>query len=514
MAKLWRSTFVFSAMTMLSRVMGLIRDIVMMNVFGASALMDAFLVAFKIPSYFRRLFAEGAFSQAFVPVLTEYKTKRKLAEVQFLISCASGSLLVVLTILTAIVMTASPAVIMLFASGFEGEKFTTAVELLRITFPYLLFISMTAFAGSVLNSYNHFATPAFAPVLLNISFIVAALFVAPMLDESIKALGWAVFVAGILQFAIQIPALWHRKLLVPPRIGFKHEGVRRIMKLMLPALFGVSVTQLNLLLNTVFASYMQDGSVAWLYTAERMSELPLGIIGVAIGTVILPSLSAQQANQDEAAFKRTLDWAAKVIILIGVPASVALFMLSDTIMQAIFMQGKFTLRDAQMSGYALKALAGGVLAFMLIKIFAPGFFAKQDTKTPVKVGIIAVITNIVLSIVFIALFKYVLDIEALHAALALASSSAALVNAGLLYYFLQKDDHFKFGAHWRKLFAQYGVANLAMIAVLAVVIPLFPSDSAQVIRVMYLIGFCLLGAAAYGITLLLTGFRPHQLKPS
>lgn len=499
---------------MLSRILGLVRDVVLMNIFGAGALMDAFLVAFKIPNFLRRLFAEGAFSQAFVPVLSEYKTNKSLQEVQILISRASGSLLVILMTLTVAVIALSPLVVMLFAPGFEGDKFDLTVHLLRITFPYLLFISMTAFAGSILNSYQHFAMPAFAPVLLNICFIVAALLVAPHLEKPIMSLAWAVFVAGILQFMLQVPELWRRKLLVPPKVGFGHEGVQRILKLMLPALFGVSVTKINLLLNTIFASLMQTGSVSWLYAGERMSELPLGLIGVAIGTVILPSLSAQQAKNDTTAFKATLDWAAKVIVLVGVPASIALFMLSDIMIQALFMHGEFTARDAKMSALSLKALAGGVLAFMLIKIFAPGFFARQDTKTPVKIGIIAVVSNIVFSIVLILLFKHVLHIPQ-HAALALASTLAAFVNAGLLYFNLHKSNVFRFGKHWRKIILQYGMANIAMIiALFALQAYVLPNtlEISQFQRVLYLVGLCLVGAVCYGVALLLTGFRPSQLK--
>lgn len=513
MAKLWKSTFIFSSMTMLSRIMGMVRDVVLMNIFGAGALMDAFLVAFKIPNFLRRLFAEGAFSQAFVPVLSEYKTNKGLQEVQVLISHTSGSLLIILLILTCAVLTLSPVVVKIFAPGFDGNQFELTVELLRITFPYLLFISMTAFAGSILNSYQHFAMPALAPVFLNLSFIVAALVVAPHLPKPIMALGWAVFFAGIIQFALQLPELWKRKLLVPPKVDFKHEGVRRILKLMLPALFGVSVTQINLLLNTIFASLMQTGSVSWLYAGERMSELPMGLIGVAIGTVILPSLSAQTAAKDTIAFKNTLDWAAKVILLVGIPASTALFLLSDILIQTLFMHGEFDQLDAKMSALSLKALAGGVMAFMLIKIFAPGFFARQDTKTPVKIGIISVVSNIVFSIMFIYIFK-IIDIP-LHVALALSSTCAAFVNAGLLYYHLHKQNIFRFGKHWKKILSQYLFANTVMIAVLLGCTFFVFNNSLEVSqwqRIIYLGCLCVVGAVSYALALLATGFRPNQLR--
>ncbi|MGP5220884.1 murein biosynthesis integral membrane protein MurJ [Psychrobacter celer] len=511
-SRLFRSTMVVSSMTMLSRVLGLVRDVVLLGVFGAGGLMDAFLVAFKIPNFLRRLFAEGAFSQAFVPVLSEYKEKYSLQQVQILVSRTSGALLLVLSMLTVLVILIAPWVVTLFAPGFaeQPDKFAITAELLRLTFPYLLFISMTAFASGILQSYGRFAAPAFAPVLLNLCMIGGALIFAPMFDTPIMALGYAVAIAGLLQFLIQLPQLWQQKLLVAPKVDFKHEGVRRILKLMLPAIFGVSVTQINLLLNTVFASLMIGGSVSWLYAAERMSELPLGLIGVAIGTVILPSLSKSEAQKDDVSFKKTIDWAARLIILVGVPASAALFILADVLMQALFLRGEFTLRDSQMSALALRSMAGGILGFMLIKIFAPAFFARQDTKTPVKIGIISVFANMIFSMVFIGIF-YFLEMP-LHGGLALATTGAAFVNAGLLYYFLYQREIFRFGSHWKKLFAQFAIATSAMIAALYVMLPYFPTDEAQWQRIIALLVMCAVGAAVYGVVLLATGFRPRQLK--
>ncbi|MGP5647643.1 murein biosynthesis integral membrane protein MurJ [Psychrobacter celer] len=511
-SRLFRSTMVVSSMTMLSRILGLVRDVVLLGVFGAGGLMDAFLVAFKIPNFLRRLFAEGAFSQAFVPVLSEYKEKYSLQQVQILVSRTSGALLLVLSMLTVLVILIAPWVVTLFAPGFadQPDKFAITAELLRLTFPYLLFISMTAFASGILQSYGRFAAPAFAPVLLNLCMIGGALIFAPMFDTPIMALGYAVAIAGLLQFLIQLPQLWQQKLLVAPKVDFKHEGVRRILKLMLPAIFGVSVTQINLLLNTVFASLMIGGSVSWLYAAERMSELPLGLIGVAIGTVILPSLSKSEAQKDDVSFKKTIDWAARLIILVGVPASAALFILADVLMQALFLRGEFTLRDSQMSALALRSMAGGILGFMLIKIFAPAFFARQDTKTPVKIGIISVFANMIFSVVFIGIF-YFLEMP-LHGGLALATTGAAFVNAGLLYYFLYQREIFRFGSHWKKLFAQFAIATIAMVTALYVMLPYFPTDEAQWQRIIALLAMCAVGAAVYGAVLLATGFRPRQLK--
>ena len=510
---LWRSTFIVSAMTMLSRVLGLVRDIVLMNVFGAGKDFDTFVVAFRIPNFFRRLFAEGAFSQAFIPILTEYKTTKLHTEVQILISRVFGCLLLAMSTLTLIAMIAAPAILYLYAPGFHSDpvKFDLAVDMFRLTIPYLMFMSLTAFASSILNSYGSFASPAFSPVLLNLAMIAGAWLLTPYMAEPIMALGWAVVVAGILQLAIQIPELWKKKLLIPPKVDFKHEGVDRILKLMLPALFGVSVTQINLLLNTIWASFMQDGSVSWLYSAERMTELPLGLIGVAIGTVILPSLSMSKAEEDQAKFRRMLDWGARIIVLVGVPASIALFMLSTPIIQALFQHGAFDVRDTQMTAMALQCMSGGVLAFMLIKVFAPGFYAIQDTKTPVRVGLIAVATNAILNVIFIGIFKLI-DWQAEHMALAIASSGSALVNAGMLYFYLHKRDIFRFGAHWKKLFMQFAVANIVMIAALWYGLTWYDGNASQWLRVVEVVGLCILGVLAYTVGLLVTGFRPRQLK--
>lgn len=513
---LWRSTFIVSAMTMLSRILGLVRDMVLLNVFGAGGVMDAFLVAFKIPNFLRRLFAEGAFSQAFVPVLSEYKTTKTHAEVQILISRVSGSLMLILGLLTTFSVVAAPLVIYVFAPGFHGQeaKFNLAVDLLRLTFPYLFLISMTAFAGSVLNSYGSFATASFAPVLLNVTMIAAAWWLAPVMQEvfhsqPVMALGWGVMIAGFVQLAILIPEMWKKKLLIPPKVDFKHEGVVRILKLMLPALFGVSVVQINLLLDTILASFMIEGSVSWLYTAERLTELPLGLIGIAIATVILPSLSAIHAEKDHAKFKTMLDWATQVIVLVGVPASLAMIILAEPMVQALFQHGRFTYEDVGMTVWALRGLSGGILAFMLIKIFAPGFYARQDTKTPVKIGLIAVAANMVFNLILVGIFHYLK--WPLHAALSVASTCSAFLNAGLLYLALSRAGVYRLESHWKLIGLRYLCGNLLMVAVLLAGLQFYQQDAPQLQRVAELLSLCLLGAVAYSIGLLLAGFRPSQI---
>lgn len=514
--QLAKSTLIVSSMTMLSRILGLVRDIVIMSVFGAGGMTDAFLVAFKLPNFLRRLFSEGAFSQAFVPVLTEYKNTSTHQDVRILISQMTGVLLLILSALTALVVAFAPQVIGVFAFGFDptSEKFTTATDLLRVTFPYLLLVTLTAFAGSILQSYNRFAISAFAPVLLNVCMIIGAIYVAPcfskQLDKPIMALGYAVAVAGLLQLIIHFPQLFQQKLLASPAINFRHEGVQRILRLMLPAIFGVSVTQINMLFNSVFASMLPDGSVSWLYTAERMSELPLGLIGVAIGTVILPNLSANATENDSKAFGATLDWATRMVVLVGLPASIALILLGDVVMQALFLHGEFTLNDALMSGQALQGMAGGILGFMLIKVFAPAFFARQDSRLPVKIGVIAIIANIIFSLIFMAIFKH-FNI-APHVGLAIANTLASFVNAGLLYFYLHQQGIFRFGSHWKRLALQFGTANGAMALALWQMVQLFPTAGSQSMRLLALAGICIGGALVYGTVLLLTGFRLKNLQ--
>lgn len=511
---LWRSTITISAMTMLSRIMGLVRDVVLLSVFGSGKDFDTFVVAFRIPNFFRRLLAEGAFSQAFIPVLTEYKNTKVHAEVQILISRVFGGLLLITSLLTLLAMVAAPAILYVYAGGFTQDpaKFAQLTDLFRLTFPYLLFMSLTAFASSILNSYGSFTTPAFAPVLLNLTMILAALFLAPYFEPAIMSLGWAVLLAGILQLAIQLPELWRKKLLIPPKLDFKHEGVQRILKLMLPALFGVSVTQINLLLNTFWASHMQDGSVSWLYTAERMTELPLGLIGVAIGTVILPSLASRKADQDMEKFRGMMDWATKVILLAGIPASIALCMLSTPIIQTLFQHGEFTLRDTQMTSMALQCMSGGVISYMLIKVFAPGFYAQQDTKTPVRIGIVTVFANMFITIILLGIF-HLIGWQEQHLALALASSGSALINASLLYVVLHRRKIYRFESHWKKIAIQFFVANTAMIAALWFGLKWFDGTASAMTRIIELIALCVLGIAIYLVGLVATGFRPRHLKP-
>ena len=508
-AGLLRSSAVVGVMTMLSRVLGLARDVVVASYFGASGSADAFFVAFKIPNFLRRLFAEGAFSQAFVPVLSEYRTQRDLEAVKQLVNYVAGTLGSILIAVTVLAVVAAPMLTALFAPGFymgDEGKFELAAQMLRITFPYLLLISLTAFAGAVLNSYERFAVPAFTPVLLNVSLIGSAVFLSPLFDPPILALAWGVMIAGVLQLVFQLPFMALIHLLPKPVWGWRDEGVQRIMKLMIPALFGVSVTQINLLLDTVLASFLQTGSVSWLYYSDRLAELPLGVFGIAIATVILPSLSRKHAEQSSEHFSSTLNWAMQMVMLIGIPAAVALFILAEPMLITLFHYGALTDRDVDMAAMSLRAYSCGLLAFMLIKVLATGYFSRQDTKTPVKIGIQAAAANMVFNLILIGPFA--------HVGLAAATAMSAFMNAGFLLYGLIQSGVFIWSGGWGKQLFRMLAANMAMAA--AVIWISAPAAEWLVMdiwqRITNMGVLALLGVGVYVVVLLVLGLRPRHLR--
>ncbi len=507
-AGLMRSGMIVSAMTMLSRVMGLVRDVVIATLLGAGSGADAFFVAFKIPNFMRRLFAEGAFNQAFVPVLSEYATQRSRDEVRELLDAVAGSLAMVLALLTAVAMLAAPWLVWLFAPGFgrDPEKLAMTADMLRLTFPYLLLISLTAFSGSVLNTWNRFAVPAFTPVLLNLALIGAALLLAPLVSEPALALAWGVLIAGVAQLAFQVPFLARLGLLPRPWPAFAHEGVRRILRLMTPALFGVSVSQVNLLLDTVLASLLAAGSVSWLYYSDRLVELPLGVFGIAIGTVILPALSKRHAEQSSEHFAAMLDWALRGVLLLGMPAALALAVLAEPLLITLFHYGAMTDRDIAMAAMSLRAYALGLVAFMLIKVLAPGFFARQDTKTPVKVGIIAMVANMVLNLILIWPLA--------HAGLALATSLSAFLNAGLLGHLLRRQGVLRFQPGWGRFACQLGGGCLVLGVGLAWLAPGWQQWLGWELetRVLHLSGLVVGGVAVYFAWLALVGIRLRHFR--
>ncbi|MGS2717988.1 murein biosynthesis integral membrane protein MurJ [Eionea flava] len=508
------SGLVVSVMTMLSRVLGLARDVVFANTIGAGAGADAFFVAFKIPNFLRRLFAEGAFAQAFVPVLSEYREKGSIEAVKGFIDRVCGCLGFTLLLLTIIVVAAAPWVTLVFAPGFwsSPEKLALTQEMLRITFPYLLLISLTGFAGAVLNSYDRFAIPAITPVLLNMTLIAAAVWASPHFAQPVIAIAWGVLAAGVVQLVFQLPFLWRLRLLPSPAVDFSDPGVKRVLLLMAPAIFGVSVSQINLLLDTVLASFLPTGSVSWLYYSDRLVELPLGIFAIAIGTVILPSLSRQFVGDDTRRFSETIDWALRLIWLIALPAAVALFMLAVPILTVLFEYGKTTTADIAMSALSLQAYSLGLIAFMLIKVLAPGYFARQDTKTPVKIGIIAMAVNMLCNIALVIPFHYLWQIG--HVGLALATALSAWLNAALLYRGLRKSQVYQPLAGWVKYIACLLVANAAMGLVLWVSFYWVPDWSVLNImqRVLTMAVCCLVGGVTYVLVLFILGLRISDLQ--
>jgi putative peptidoglycan lipid II flippase len=491
------------SLTLVSRILGFVRDLVLARVFGAGPLTDAFFVAFKIPNFLRRLFAEGAFSVAFVPILSEYKQQRSPAELKGFVDRVAGTLGAVLLVLTLLGILGAPVLVLLFAPGFSGQEGLSELtaDMLRLTFPYLLFISLTAFAAGILNAFGRFAVPAFTPVLLNLFLIAAALWLAPQLEQPIMALAWAVLGAGIAQFLFQLPFL--RPLGLLPRFRFapRDPGVRRVGGLMLPALFGVSVTQLNLLLSTLVASFLQAGSISWLYYADRLMELPVGVLGVALGTVILPQLSQRHADASPEVFSRTIDWGLRVTLLLGIPCAVGLLVLAGPIISTLFQSGQFTAHDVAMTSYGLMAYSVGLMAFLLVKVLAPGFYARQDTRTPVRFATIAVAANILL----MALLVWPLQ----HTGLALATSLAACLNAGQLYLGLRRQGVYIPQPGWGRLWGAMlgGAGGLALVLWLAMgemgTWLTLPGGE----KALRLAGLILLGGGVYGALLLAAGVR-------
>jgi len=509
---LTKSSSIVGIMTLASRVLGFVRDQVLAIVFGAGAITDVFLVAFKIPNFLRRLFAEGAFAQAFVPVFTEYKETQTPEALRDLAAHVVGTLALILLVVSTLGVMLAPLLVMLFAPGFidDPERLDLATHMLRITFPYLFFVSLLAYAGSIQNTFGKFAVPSFTPVLLNVCMIAAALVFSPMFEKPIVALAWGVFAAGVLQLALQLPFLQSLGLLPKPRWGWKHSGVRRILKLMAPAILGSSVAQINLLLDTVIASFLTVGSLSWLYYSDRLMEFPLGLLGVTLGTVILPRLSREHAQQSAEQFSDTVDWAVKLAILIGVPSAISLIVLAAPMLSTLFEYGKFTPTDTTMASYSLIAYSVGLPAFILIKIFAPAFFARQDTKTPVRIGIVALISNMAYNLILVLPMVW-FGFTAPHTALAIATSMSAWQQAWMLYQKLGEHDIYAVSKKLTRLCKRMLIPWFFM----ALVIWLLSSGDWHVLdaasRVMKLLVIIVAGAASYSAALLLVGIRPSDV---
>ncbi len=502
--------------TLLSRVLGFVRDMVIARFFGADEKTDAFFLAFRIPNLMRRMFAEGSFSLAFVPVLSEYRVKGDRSAVRDLVDHVAGTLAAILLVITAAGMLAAPAILAVFAPGwFMGDRpeFELSAQMLRITFPYIFLISLTALAGGILNTWERFLVPALTPILLNLSLIGCALLLSPRLDVPVKALAWGVLIAGVVQLLVQIPALARLGLLPRPRWSWKHSGVRRILKLMVPTLLGSSAAQVNILIDSVIATFLVSGSVSWLYYSDRLLEFPLGVFGIALATVILPNLSRKHAEKSSEAFSATLDWALRLSLIITLPAAAGLAVMAEPILITLFQYQAFQADDVTMSALSLVAYAIGLPAFIAVKVLAPGYFARHDPNTPVKIGLLAIAANFVMNLIFVGtLLSW--GFAGPHAGLALASSAAAFLNAGLLYRGLRRNGTYQPARGWLKLTVTVILSCLVMIAVLIRWTPdgeIWMALTA-VNRGLDLLTYIFFGASVFALSCWIAGVRPHDFS--
>jgi putative peptidoglycan lipid II flippase len=514
----FRSTAIVGMTTLLSRITGLVRDVVYATVIPA-VFMEVFVLANQIPNLLRRLFAEGAFSQAFVPVVAEYKTTRSREEVRELVDSVAGTLGGGLTVLSLIGVLAAPAIVLVCAPGFSAKdegQFALAVEMLRWTFPYLLFVSLTALAGGVLNSYQQFALPAFTSVVLNIVMIVFAAWVSPYFDPPVVALAVGVFVGGLLQVFIQLPALLKLGVIRRPHWNFRHEAVRRIARLMGPAIIGSSMGQLSVMISTGIASLLADGSMTWLYFADRLVEFPLGVFSIALATVILPSLSSQHAKQSPEEFSATLAWAVRLVCLVVIPASVALFALAGPLTVALFHYGNYRPHDVEMTRLALMAFSLALLGWSMIKVLATGYYAQQNTKGPVKIAMRALGVTMALNVIVVLVLWLTdhLKTPGAHTLLALTNGVGAIMNATLLYLGLLRTNVLRRGQAMRGLLIRIVLAS----AVMAAFLWWFGGDvgvwlaAPKIERVLWLAGLVAGGIVIYFAALWAMGVRAGQFR--
>jgi len=497
-----------SSMTLVSRVLGFVRDALIARIFGAGLATDAFFVAFRVPNLLRRLFAEGAFAQAFVPILADYRSREGEAGTKLLVDRTATLLALTLFGVSLLGIALAPVIIYVSAPGFSAnaEKFDMTVAMLRVTFPYIFFISLVSLAGGILNTWRKFAVPAFTPSLLNVSFIVCALFFAPYFDPPVMVLAWAVFLGGVLQLGLQIPYLARIGMLPRPRLAWRDPGVRRILLLMGPAVLGVSVGQLSLVINTIFASFLENGSVSWLYYADRLMEFPTGLLGVALGTVLLPSLSKFHAEKDTESFNRLLDWGLRLSLMLALPAAIALALLAVPLIATLFHYGAFSTHDLMMTREALMAYAVGLLGLIMVKVLAPGFYARQDIRTPVKIAIFTLLATQVLNAALIVPLK--------HAGLALSIGLGACLNAALLLSRLKSHGIYKPQPGWLAFMAKLAVALAVMTLILwfAMGSHAWWLQAGAALRVGGLCALVVLGSTAYFATLFACGFRPADFS--
>ena len=508
-----RSTAIFGSMTLLSRVAGFVRDMLQAQLFGAGAATDAFTIAYRIPNYLRRIFAEGSFASAFVPVLSELRTRNDQAALKDFVDHVAGALCAAVLVVTGLGMLAAPLIVGLMAPGTleDPDKFALTSDMLRIVFPYLVFISLTAMAGGVLNTFQRFALPAVTPVLHNVAVIAAMLLLAGRLEVPAKALAWGVAAAGVAQFLLLWPALRRFGLLPRLRFNLRHDGVRRVFKLMLPTLFSSSVAQLNLIVGTVFASLLVTGSQSWLYYADRLVEFPLGVFGVALGTVILPTLSRAFAARDGEGYAQTLDWALRSVLLVALPAALGLVLLAEPLVATVFERGAFGPDDRRMTAWALAVMSAAIPAFMASKVLAPAFYARQDTRTPMRAALVTVAANVALTVLFTTPLWW-WSVPGAHVGIAAATAIAGGVNAWLLWRAVRRAGLFVAQPGWAAHGVRLALACVGMAAVVLLLRGVFdPVAVAGWQRWLVLAGLIAAGALTYGAVLLLAGWRPREL---
>ncbi len=507
-----KSTAAFGSATVVSRITGLFRDIVFAQVMGSTYVADAFFVAFRIPNFFRRIFGEGAFSAAFVPVYTQQRIAGSNTEVQAFVNIVATRLSIVLLALALLGVILAPWIVAALAPGFSADavKYQLTIDSLRILFPYVFFVCLVALSAAILNTHGQFAAPAATPILLNVALIASALWLVDFTENAAIALAVGVIGAGVVQLLFQVPFLVRirtvpRPLVYRQRRGAAEAGAKEVYRLMLPSIFGASVAQINLIINTFIASFLVTGSVSWLYYSDRLMEFPLGVFGVALGSVILPRLSQEHARTNLRQFSKLLDWALRWTVLISVPATVGLAVLSEHILGAFFFYGAFTRDDVSMSATALLAFAIGLAPLVAVRVLSPGFFARNDTKTPVRAGVIAMAVNA------IAAMGLVFPLQ--HVGLALAISIAAFVNASLLLYWLIQAKVYTVQAGWPAFTLRVVIAASIMGLALVWLLP----DTDQwlalhsVRRVLQLFGYIAAGAAVYALCLLGSGMKVRQL---
>ena len=507
---LFKSLSVISFFTLVSRILGLVREMVVAAKFGASASTDALFVAFRIPNLLRRLFAEGAFAQAFVPILSEYREREGDERAKLLIGHVASLLSVLLLVISILGVLCAPYLVYVIATGFNdaGDQAELTTNLIRFTFPYLLFISLTSLFASVLNTWGRFAVPAFTPALLNISFIGSAIYLTPFFDPPIMALGLAILMGGAAQLLFQIPFLLRLKLWPKFHWNPTDPGVIQILKRMAPAVVGVSAAQISLVINTNIASRMQTGSVSWLTYADRLMELPVGLLGVAMATVILPALSVSVANSKKDEYQTTLDWGLTLMLVISIPSVLGLVALSEPILMTLFMRDQFSFADVSMTQVAFWGYGVGLIPIVMIKLLAPVFYANKDTKTPVQIAIKAVIFTQLLNIIF----WFLLPDQVKHAGLALAISGGAWLNAVMLISGLRRRGLFLISNNWILVCRDCSVAAGVMTLIISYVslnIEWLQFDSWG--RAGLLLGLILLGLLVYILSLKAFGRRLTEL---